>query len=315
MAIIPDVPHVSVDIVVDGRPLPEYLDEDDEDSISPTSTIKYVECVSGSRFAIRTDLTGMEFRHINGGDTVSVEYYLDGQKAGSSVMRFPLRHHSVSTRPSVRYREGGLWKERNFMFADLVTSEDVACTNPRPELRDLGTITVKLYHAILRKKHAAASQRHDSKKLNVGHEAIHEKHLKGQAISHQASLGEAVSIGAISSFSTRHLGDAFAVFSFRYRSRRDLQALCLIPRSPSPIPLEDRPEESLNREELLELLRRQKARQEEQIQIKQELKRERVEDDDSDDELVVISSRPPTRKLKISADANTGVETIDLTDD
>jgi hypothetical protein len=39
----------------------------------------------------------------------------------------------------------------------------------------------------------------------------------------------------------------------------DLQALCLIPRSPSPIPLEDRPEESLNREELLELLRRQKV--------------------------------------------------------
>jgi hypothetical protein len=39
----------------------------------------------------------------------------------------------------------------------------------------------------------------------------------------------------------------------------NLQALCLIPRSLSPIPLEDRPEESLNREELLELLRRQKV--------------------------------------------------------
>jgi hypothetical protein len=33
----------------------------------------------------------------------------------------------------------------------------------------------------------------------------------------------------------------------------------LIPRSASPVPLEDRPEESLNREELLELLRRQKV--------------------------------------------------------
>lgn len=39
----------------------------------------------------------------------------------------------------------------------------------------------------------------------------------------------------------------------------DLQALCLIPRSPSPVPLEDRPEESLTREDLLELLRRQKV--------------------------------------------------------
>jgi hypothetical protein len=40
----------------------------------------------------------------------------------------------------------------------------------------------------------------------------------------------------------------------------DLQTLRLIPRSPTPVPLEDRPQESLNREELLELLRRQKVR-------------------------------------------------------
>jgi hypothetical protein len=39
----------------------------------------------------------------------------------------------------------------------------------------------------------------------------------------------------------------------------DLQTLYLIPRSPSPIPLEDRPEGDLTREELLELLRRQKV--------------------------------------------------------
>jgi hypothetical protein len=39
----------------------------------------------------------------------------------------------------------------------------------------------------------------------------------------------------------------------------DLQTMYLIPRSASPISLEDRPEESLNREELLELLRRQKV--------------------------------------------------------
>ncbi|KER00547.1 hypothetical protein AUEXF2481DRAFT_142753 [Aureobasidium subglaciale EXF-2481] len=115
----------------------------------------------------------------------------------------------------------------------------------------------------------------------------------------------------------RYLNDCepFATFQFRYRSRRVLQILCLIPRSPSPVPLEDRPEESLSREELLELLRRQKARQEEQITIKRELKRERVDDDESDDELVVVSSRPPASKVKTSVNVDTGVETIDLTDD
>ncbi|THY02618.1 hypothetical protein D6D03_04926 [Aureobasidium pullulans] len=61
----------------------------------------------------------------------------------------------------------------------------------------------------------------------------------------------------------------------------------LIPRSASPVSLEDRPEESLNRDELL---RRQKARQDEQAAIKKKLKRERTEDNDSDDDLMMISS-------------------------
>ncbi|OBW63611.1 MAG: Uncharacterized protein AUREO_063230 [Aureobasidium pullulans] len=93
----------------------------------------------------------------------------------------------------------------------------------------------------------------------------------------------------------------------------DLQNLCLIPRSPSPIPLEDRPEESLSREELIELLRRQKVRQEEQAAIKQELKRERTQDDDSDDDLMIISSRRHAKSFKSSTNVDTGIETIDLT--
>ncbi|KAH0194118.1 hypothetical protein KCU99_g5987, partial [Aureobasidium melanogenum] len=314
MAIIPDVPHVSVDIVVDGRPLPEYLDEDDEDSISPTSTIKYVECVSGSRFGIRTDLTGFRLGNLEGANAIEILYYLDGRYVAGAVHRFPT-NSVVFTRHAARYRDGHIWKERDFMFADLVTSEDGPSSKPRPELKDLGTITVKIYPVRAGKPKIHSHHRSSRPKMMVAHENIHEKHLKGQAISTQAKLGEAVSIGNISTISTERLGDAIAVFDFRYRSRRDLQTLYLIPRSPSPIPLEDRPEESLNREELLELLRRQKARQEEQIQIKQELKRERVEDDDSDDELVVVSSRPPAKKLKIFTDANTGVDTIDLTDD
>jgi hypothetical protein len=93
-----------------------------------------------------------------------------------------------------------------------------------------------------------------------------------------------------------------------------LQALCLIPRSPTPVALEDRPEDSLNREELLELLRRQKAKA--PLEIKPEFKREYVEDydeDDDDGDLMVLHA--PTKKLKASLDADTGVETIDLTDD
>ncbi|KAG9517388.1 hypothetical protein KCV07_g6166, partial [Aureobasidium melanogenum] len=296
MAIIPDVPHVVVDIVVDGHSLPEYLDEDDDDSVSPDSTIKYVECVSGSHFGIRVDLTGMEFKHLRRGNSLITDYYLDGQVVACAVNRFPLGHQAVTTRPAARYRENGTWKERSFMFADLVTSEEGLSNKSRPDLKDLGTITVKLFYAHSNWSREAPFL--DFPKVNVGQEVVHEKNLKGQAISNQA----------------KRLGNAFAEFQFRYRSRRDLQTLYLVPRSPSPVPLEDRPEETLNREELLELLRRQKARREQNIAIKQELKRERTEDGESDNDQIVISSHPPAKQLKISTDADTGIDTIDLTD-
>ncbi|THZ02245.1 hypothetical protein D6C95_03971 [Aureobasidium pullulans] len=308
MAIIPDVPYVSVDIVVDGRALPEYLDEDDHES--------FVSLVQ--KFGIRVDLNGMEPWDLDGGNAVLVYYYLDGNWVDSTVIRFPFtRHHPQSLLRAARYREGGTWKQRDFIFADLKTSltsffaENVISKPSKRDLKHLGTITAKLYHVQILE--TGKEVYHDTEKLKIGHENVPEKHLKGQAMSHQTKLGEAVPIGHVSSISTRKMGDAFAVFKFRYRSHRDLQNLCLIPRSPSPIPLEDRPEESLSREELIELLRRQKARQEEQAAIKKELKRERTEDDDSDDDLMIMSSRLHAKSFKSSTNVDTGIETIDLT--
>lgn len=198
MAIIPGVPHVVVDIVVDGQPLPEYLDEDEEESVTSNSTTKYVESVSGSHFGIRLDLTGMEPRHLKRGNSIVAKYYLDGQQAASAVHRFPLRQQIISVIPGTIQREGGIWVERKFLFADLVTcmtnvcpfrtsltcstAEDVECNKPRPELRDLGTITVKLCYAHVE---GGPSRCTGSTKISV-HENIHEKHLKGQAISQQA---------------------------------------------------------------------------------------------------------------------------------
>jgi len=71
-------------------------------------------------------------------------------------------------------------------FRSLLTlslAEDGALGKPRPELKDLGTITVKLYRV-----QAGKSEYRDyaDYKVKVGHTNIHEKHLKGQAISTQA---------------------------------------------------------------------------------------------------------------------------------
>ncbi|KAI5199062.1 hypothetical protein E4T39_06405 [Aureobasidium subglaciale] len=279
MAIIPEVPHVKVDVVVDGRALPEYLDEDDDDSISSDSTIKYVESTTGSKFSIRTSLAGLGLRDLEEGDSMIVDTHLDGKMVDSAVKKFPLDGYPSFEIRGVRYREGGLWKQRDFMFAELVTTEIGATSKPRPELKDLGTITVKLHVGLTEKRQREKSQR-DSNIPTIGHENIHEKHLKGQAISQQAKLGDATLIHEITPRQVRymHYDEPFATFHFRYRSRIQ-------------------------------------TRREEQITIKRELKRERVEDDESDDDLIVVSSRPPASKLKTSVNVDTGVETIDLTDD
>jgi len=119
MAIIPDVPNVVVDIVVDGDPLPEYLDEDDDEAVTPNSTTKYVECVSGSRFGMRTDFVGLERQHLSDGDAIETAYYVDGQRVDGTVLYMPKK--LVHVHRAARYMEGGIWKEQEFSFADLVT--------------------------------------------------------------------------------------------------------------------------------------------------------------------------------------------------
>jgi hypothetical protein len=120
MAIIPNVPHVVVDIVVDGKPLPEYLDEDDDKAVSSNSTTKYVECVSGSKFAIQTDITGLGRRHLRGSNSVEVAFFVDGQPVRGVVYKDPWQ--PVCVQHSSRDQEAGTWKERELTFANIVTS-------------------------------------------------------------------------------------------------------------------------------------------------------------------------------------------------
>jgi hypothetical protein len=123
MAVIPNVPQVRVDIVVDGHQLPEYLDEDNSESTTSTSITKYVECKAGTRFAIRVNVASLGRRHLEGGNSAEVMYYVDGQQIDGLVLQRPWPSaDDVFARYTTRYREGGIWKERDLMFTDLVTS-------------------------------------------------------------------------------------------------------------------------------------------------------------------------------------------------
>jgi hypothetical protein len=128
---------------------------------------------------------------------------------------------------------------------------------------------------------------------------------------------------------------AFATFKFNYRSKGKfycirrgygtwlicyiaaLQSLLIVPRSPSPTPLEDRDLNTLTPEESRELIRRFRERDEAARHVKREggLKRERsvtvgrMEGGD-DGEVSFVSEK--RRRLPVTIDED-GVETIDLT--
>lgn len=110
-----------------------------------------------------------------------------------------------------------------------------------------------------------------------------------------------------------------------------LKALLIIPRSPSPVPLEDRDIDTLNAEEMRELLRQQKVRcrsitrvrlinqaqqrGEQARNVKVEgVKRERTSDGaltrHADDDVAFVSEKRSRLNITVS---ETGVETIDLT--
>lgn len=102
-----------------------------------------------------------------------------------------------------------------------------------------------------------------------------------------------------------------------------LQSLGLLPRSPSPIPLEDRSIEDLSLQEARELLRRQQGRlasNEASVKregIKREIKRERIEyGDDNDNDGgggIEIVDRPEKRR-RLNANG-AGTDVIDLCSD
>lgn len=95
-----------------------------------------------------------------------------------------------------------------------------------------------------------------------------------------------------------------------------LQSLLIVPRSPSPVPLEERDVNTLTPEESRELIRRLRERDQAAQTVKREgVKRERSPAGngaagDSDDVSFVSAAR--RRRLPVTID-EAGVETIDLT--
>lgn len=114
MAITDTSPPVEVEILVNDVALQEYNDDDD-DSVSAHTVVKYIEAVSGAEFAVRYRLDPKPSHD------VSVDISLDGKWAVSRIIQ--LSHYPLAyiqkTITGVNSNKDGSWVLSKFSFSDL----------------------------------------------------------------------------------------------------------------------------------------------------------------------------------------------------
>ncbi|KAL2408236.1 hypothetical protein ABEF95_002531 [Exophiala dermatitidis] len=280
MAILDDV---LITVSSDGKEVGEYQPPaDDREALnarklfpnSPT-VVKYIEATPGAQFQIEYRVTGRKAFGDSEADSLTLRTFIDGGYVPSPVR--------LKAEP-----------EFDGTMADM-----------QKKYGHVGTIRVEVTR--MRRVPERVTRSHLPRFDNE----VPEKVLKGQSVDTRACLGQPKPSEA----KQLHHGvlvdkEPCAVLIFLYRSKSSypkstgitppLGALSVIPRSPTPIPLEERDPDTLTREEAVELaeaeaaktVRIKKEKSEEDLRKFSAIKREAT--DESDDEVVMIA--PPERK-------------------
>ncbi|MCJ1287059.1 hypothetical protein MMC26_006407 [Xylographa opegraphella] len=290
--------HIEASVVVDGQSLVEY--DEDVDEMSETlgddySVVKCVEAISGAHFKVRLEWDSSRLKRCDG---LQFQVYLDAMS-----------------------QEGVLCDGQS---GNLDSFEGSG-------LASIGKIVVSVYRVTNIRKSTNVTTTLNVQTGSSVSESIPEKALKGRALSHIISLDPPEKTSAFSWVDCDYvdkLRSPFVNFEFRYRSRKALQIEGIIPRSPSPVPLEDRPVESLTREEAIELLARRtvsfpgqffsgplltlgsQAQTKPEIKPEPSTKRRIKRERDPEYDQILASSYVP-KKARASQD----IEVIDLVDD
>ncbi|KAF2430701.1 hypothetical protein EJ08DRAFT_649487 [Tothia fuscella] len=311
-------PGLSVQILVNGVPREEHPEPNDAQADGRTTCVRYIEAVSGANFAIRVKFESrFQYRHCD----FCASIYLDGVLAKKPLWLKTELAGVTHGSPNIRDIEGvesisgNSWNMSKFLFADLDSNDSSLQSldkDLKDRLEDLGEIKICLRRVKVTSKNE--DYQLDRTPGLTNNATIPEKALKGRSISHSTSLARGVPSEKPNVFNCQDIDtetSPFAVFKFKYRSLRDLQAECIIPRSPTPLPLEERPIESLTAKEIRERLRRQEAALAEAraVRVKSEFKREHaatglVTPGEDDDDIEVVEPRPKRSRV---------IETIDLT--
>ncbi|KAG9551951.1 hypothetical protein KCU71_g14152, partial [Aureobasidium melanogenum] len=271
MAVLDGLPGVEITVVVDGKDLHEYQDSDTankEDTVT-----KYIEAVDGASFAVKIKvIKDFKFK----GDLLCVQVHIDGTlvsyaattPADVQADAYDFMIDSIRVNNETRRR-------LKFKVLETVSEDDTGVSDNKERVQNLGKIEIWVDHE---NKLGLGTSTSNYQRPVVDEGAISEKDVKGKAITHTYSLGEEIeskSSGTV--WRTEHVQGVkspVATFVFHYRSKAALKELLIIPRTPPPTPLEERPVEELSREEMTELLRRYQAKEINTATIKKEPKRE-----------------------------------------
>ncbi|KAK6503564.1 hypothetical protein TWF481_008578 [Arthrobotrys musiformis] len=213
----------------------------------------------------------------------------------------------------------GVFEMREMRFSRLSTVDqklDVMETRT-DVLQNIGSLKVLVFRAEKEATECEATGGKASENIKD----IHEKSLKGRAVSHRTSFGP-VEYRTSPAFNTKKLDPPhhpYVTFVFLYASKSYLQSEGLVPRSPSPDPstedYEGKSVDEMSPEDLRrELLRYRAQDRDEKKSIKRERERDLVpcepaaSGDDNDEEEVVFQSGRRIKKQKV-------IEVIDLLSD
>jgi len=231
-------PGVEVTVTVNGIDLKEYIGQESQDKET------YIVAASGVTFCIKCTIHPHVVFY---GDALTVMPRIDGA-AMSGLMVSRASIPLAGSRDI--FLDGHLSEvgSQSWAFSTLKTVEGPAQIKDREAVSKLGNIKVNISH---RFRMGAVTPVGGQLGENVG--SVPEKALKGKALSHAVSFGTLRAHRTREQFVTTrpvpgHEAPA-AVYSFNYRSEADLKAMMILPRSPTPVALEDRDPETLSAED------------------------------------------------------------------
>ncbi|KAF1970560.1 hypothetical protein BU23DRAFT_473860 [Bimuria novae-zelandiae CBS 107.79] len=233
MPVHPNIEGVKAFVHVNGQPCEKH---DDHTLVARHSVERYIIAEPGAVFEVHFRFTPPFPTEL----TVSVVITIDGKDLDEPLIR-PAELYEEEGHVSVGpiSNEGGVWKTQRYRFAQLHAGEDVPKGDidaQKKQLAETGTISLHFcwVHCTRLNKTFEAFEKevHDPGQ-------VHEKALKGRALSHAVSLKEAVPTDEIEYFDAEYANndEPFAVFHFYYRSLHALKDLHILRQTPSSIPL------------------------------------------------------------------------------